>query len=365
MECVLDVLRGEANRREAPCAEWLDAFRVAEQERILPFFAARLRQSGAVVPVPILDEISCVEHEAVQNSFWWTSELGGILEAFAAAAIPVIPLKGPMLAERVYGSIALRESRDLDLLVTRPDIDAGGALLNKLGFTLEPRPNKFHYRWHRGTSLVELHFDVLNQMEFHFDTAGAWKRAKAREFLGQPVRQFAPSDELLYLSLHAVRHGFECLSQVLDIALALRLLTPKIDPKAYEHGPAAKLRPLIVLARAMAMRLDPRGDPGPEICVRAVTEKHMNNLADRLWTELLQRPATPLDGRTEQLFFLAVESTASGRLLRLARAFYVMVAKLTQKDFDFAAQFGVRQPGLVRLLRQFRLLARLCSRNPT
>jgi hypothetical protein len=360
MECVLDVLRGETSRREVSCAEWLDAFRVAEQERILPFFAAKTRHSGVALPVPILDEISRVESHAVRNTFRWTSELRGILEAFAAAAIPVIPLKGPMLAERIYGSIELREWRDLDLLVMRPDIDAAGSLLKKLGFTLESRPNKFHYRWHRGTSLVELHFDVLNQMEFNFDTAGAWQRATPREFLGQPVRQFAPSDELLYLSLHAVRHGFECLSHVLDIALAFKLLTAKIDPGAYEHGPAAKLRCLIFLGRAMAMRLDPHGDPGPEIHVSAATAKHLDKLADRLWAELLERPATPLDGRTEQLFFLAIESTATGRLQRLARSLFVMVAKLTQVDFDFAARFGVRQPGLVRLLRQLRLLARLC-----
>jgi hypothetical protein len=40
-----------------------------------------------------------------------------------------------------------------------------------------------------------------------------------------------------------------------------------------------------------------------------------------------------------------------------------MVAKLTQRDFDFAAQFGVTHPGLVRLLRQVRLLARLFGVN--
>jgi hypothetical protein len=363
MECVLDVLRGETNRRDVPCDEWLGAFRVAEQERIRPFFAARLRESGATFPDPILDEILRAKKDAARNSFWWTSELRGILQAFAAKAIPVIPLKGPMLAESIYGSIELRVSRDLDLLVHPSDIDAAASVLVKLGFASHSRPNKFHCEWRRGTSLVELHFDAANQMEFKFDTAGAWERAQSREFLGQPVLQFEPSDELLFLCLHGVRHRFECLCHVLDIALALKRLTPEIDPKVYERGLAARLLPLIVLGRAMAMRLNPHGDPGPEIPVRASTAEHLGKLADRLWTEKLERPAPLINGLTEQIFYLEIETTTRDRLMRLAGAIIILATRLTRADFDFAGQFGVRQAGLIWVLRQFRLAARLFGLN--
>jgi len=185
--CVLDGLRGETNRRQIELSEWQDAFQVAEQEGILPFFAATLRQCGATLPNAILDDLARAEQEAARTSFWWTSELRGILQAFAAAAILVIPLKGPMLAERIYGGINLRGSRDLDLLVSPPDTGSASSLLEKLGFATLSRPDDCHYSWHRGTTLVELHFYVGNPIDFNFDVAGAWRRAKPRDFLGQAV----------------------------------------------------------------------------------------------------------------------------------------------------------------------------------
>jgi Uncharacterised nucleotidyltransferase len=363
MDCVLEVLRGETIRPGITCAEWRHAFQVAQQEKILPYFAAKLRQGGATLPEPIMADLSRAEQGAARNSFWWTSELRGILQGFATEAIPVIPLKGPMLAERIYGNAGLRVSVDLDLLVRPTDIKPACALLVKLGFTEYAKPSDYHYSWLRGTSLVELHFDVENPLTFNFDTAAAWNRAKRRDFLGQPVWQFAPTDELLFVCLHGVRHRFEFLSNTLDIALALNCLTPEIDSSVYEPGPAAKLRPLIVFGRAMAMRLDPRCNSGPDIRVPAKTAAHIEKLAERLWADILERPTPPLNWRMQHRFYLEIEATMRGRLRRLATDIRIVPTRLTQLDFDFAAGYGVHQPVLVWILRQFRLLARLCGLN--
>ena len=364
MACVLEVLRGETSCQPVALAEWQDAFRVAEQEAILPYFAARLRHSGAPLPCPIQDDLARAEQQAARNSFWWTSELRGILRAFAAAAIPVIPLKGPMLAERIYGRIDLRQSGDLDLLVRPPHIGSANSLLEKLGFSTHCKASDYHYSWRRGTTVVELHFDVENPLRFNFDTAAAWKRAKPRDFLGQSVWQFAPSDELLFLCIHGVRHTFICLTYVLDVFLGLNCLAPEIDPTVYEHGPAARLRPLIVLGRAMAMRLDPRSNPALELRVSAQTTAHLEKLADRRWKALVEDPSASFDGPNRHLFYLGIyletATTATGRLRLIARDIRALAKILTQADFEFAARFGVKQIGLVWMLRQFRILAKLC-----
>jgi hypothetical protein len=366
MACVLDVLRGETNRRPVALTEWQDAFQVAEHENILPYFAATLRQSGVPLPAPIQDNLAVAEREAARNSFWWTSELRGILQAFAARAIPVVPLKGPMLAERIYGGINLRQSCDLDLLVMPQHIGSANSLLEKLGFTSSSSPIGFHYLWHRGTTCVELHFDVVDQRDFNFDTVGACRRARPREFLGQPVLQFAPTDELLYLCLHGVRHHFKRLTYVLDIVLALNCLTPEIDSTAYEVGPAARLRRLIVLGSAMAMRLDPRCNFALELHESAKTAAHIEKLANKRWTVLLQGRGTAFDWLDQEQFYLQTEATTTGplrRQLRILADLPIRVTRTSQSDFNFAARFGVKQPALVWMLRQFRLLARLCGRR--
>lgn len=361
MACVLEVLRGEANRRPIALAEWHNAFEIAELEAVLPYFSARLRQSGATLPGPVEDSLARAEQQAARNTFWWTSELRGILQAFTAKAIPVIPLKGPMLAERIYGSITLRQSCDLDILVRSQDLDSASSLLQKLGFTLNCGPGGCDSSWSRGTTFVELHFDVENPRVFNFDIAGAWKRATQRDFLGQGVWQFAPSDELLYLCLHGVKHRFERLSLVLDIARALNCLTPEIDPAVYERGPAAKLRPLIVLGRAIAMRLDPHCNPALQLRESPKTAEHMENLAGRRWNVLLQGPYIPLNWLNQHGFYLETESTMRGRLLRLAGDLSILTTRTIQPDIDFAARFGIEMPFMVWILRQFRLLSKFCG----
>jgi Uncharacterised nucleotidyltransferase len=360
MECVLHVLRGESIRPDITCSEWHNAFHVAEQEKVMPFFATRLRQCSAALPESIQEDLSRAEREIALSSFWWTSELRGILQAFAAESIPVIPLKGPMLAKRIYGGTNLRVSSDLDLLIRPAEIDAAGSVLKMLGFVAEPRPNDYEYSWRRGTTLIELHFDVENPLVFNFDIAAAWTRARRIDFLGQPVWQFAPSDELLFVCLHGVRHCFERLSHVLDIVCALNCLAPEIDPKFYKSGNAARLRPMIALGRAMAMHLDPRCNPAPEIQVPPKTAAHLEKLADRQWTAMLEAPSPCFKGRKHRLY-METEVTVRGRLLRAATFLYYLATRLTNFDFDFAAGYGVHKPALVWIVRQLRLLAELCG----
>jgi hypothetical protein len=74
-------------------------------------------------------------------------------------------------------------------------------LLQKLGFVERAKSkNAYHSGWRRRGTLVELHHDVANPADFKFDTAGAWQRAAQIHFLGEPVWQFAPQDELLFLA---------------------------------------------------------------------------------------------------------------------------------------------------------------------
>ncbi len=374
MECVLEVLRGDANRRVVPVSEWQQAFQIAEEESILPFFAAKLRQSGVTLPDPIQLDLLQAEQDAVRNGFWWTSELKGILQAFADNHIPVIPLKGPMFAESIYGSINLRASRDIDLLVRPEHLPVAKSELEKLGFArhrggyddkffrgLTGHRGCYDDKFFRGATLVELHFDVAIPQAYNFGTASAWTRARQKEFLGIPVWLFTPSDQLLFICLHGVRHQFERLSNVLDVALALNRLTPQIHPEEFEHGTASQLRHLIVLSRTVAMHLDPHCNPGPSIDLRSGTIAQMNKLAHRMWTNLLDRPSPKQTNLAFLRFYCGLEAMTSGGLLRCARYVCFRATILHPTDFAFAERFGIKRCVLVWILRQFRLLALLCG----
>jgi hypothetical protein len=64
--------------------------------------------------------------------------LNPIVKALQAEKIPVIALKGAHLAQAVYGSIALREMNDFDLLVPPDRLARAGEILAAQGY----RPSK-------------------------------------------------------------------------------------------------------------------------------------------------------------------------------------------------------------------------------
>jgi hypothetical protein len=301
-----------------------------------------------------------VEREAAITSFYWSSELQGVLRAFARADLATIPLKGPFLAERLYGATALRVSYDLDLLVSKPDLARAEAVMRSLGF-VPGTPDDYHRQWYRKTTTVELHHDVENPLAFNFHVESALLRARPAEFQGQPCRQFAAGDELLYLCLHAVRHRFERLSLIVDLQLAFQKLA--------NGGKAAELRPevaglggLLTLGLAMAHRLQPDLAVSFPIPTSPAHTQHLEKLADGLWHRLLAEPGEPLDWRALHAFYLELEPPGRARLGRRLRHLRILLGRVIEPDYTFAARLGFHRTWQVRLLRPLRLCAKFIHR---
>jgi len=62
------------------------------------------------------------------------SGIGHILDAFSAAQMSVLFLKGPFVAQRFYGDIYRRSYLDIDILIHREDLVAADQLLRDMGF---------------------------------------------------------------------------------------------------------------------------------------------------------------------------------------------------------------------------------------
>ena len=353
MQTLLEILRGRAGCRAVDTAEWDAALILAHQEHVLPFVAARILQSGIELPDAIRQRVVQAQREATLAAFFWTSELRILLREFAAAKIDVIPLKGPSLAERLYGGTALRISRDLDVLVRKSDYVASESLLASLDFIPTGRPDDYHRQWRRETATIELHFDVENPLAIDFHVAGAWERSRPGVFSGQPCRILAPDYELLYLCIHGVRHRFERLSLVLDIALALETFA---GSQLNLRKETAGLTRLVMLGIAMASHLNPECAGKLDNVHASPASQRMQRLADNLWHELMEAPQPELDWQSQHAFFLETELTPSSRFLRRVAHMRIAATRLIDPDFAFAARFGLRRPWQVWLLRPARLL---------
>lgn len=346
---LLKLLRGQAVELRGEEAELVLA--LAEAEHILPWAAWICTQQGCAQG-ELGERLRRIERDAAIAAFYWCSELKSVLRAFEQAGIAVAPLKGPFLAERLYGSAALRMCRDLDLLVKQEDLERAEVVLQALGFIGEERDD-YHREWLRGSTAVELHHDVENPLAYDFQIASALERAKAAEFQGQRCLQLDARDELLFLCLHGVRHRFERMNLVLDLCLGFEKLSLAVEEVGRPE--VAERSSLLTLGLAMARRLRPETAAGMSVAESAAEQRRLDELADRLWQRLMMRPGEPPDWRELHQFYLEVE-VPRRRLQRRLRHLRILLDRLIPADYEFAARLGCRRVWQVRLLRPVRLL---------
>ena len=355
MHCLLALLRDDcANGSDS--AEYAAALALAETEHVLPWVAACLRERRGQLSAEISTRVDEIGHDAAVTAFYWSSQLKEVLRAFDQARVRALPLKGPLLAERLYGNVALRSIRDLDILVSKVDLPRAETVLAANDFIPGPRDD-YHRPWYRRNMTLELHHDVENPLTFDFHTETALRRAMPAIFQGLPCWNLAPQDELLFLCLHAARHRYESLSLVVDLQIAFEKLSLAVD----EWQPCAELtglQPLLTLGLAMARRLQPNLS-NPEVIAESIpSDSRLEKLADRLWEQLLTQPHRPVDWRSVHAFFVEIESPGWPRFRRRLRHLRILASRTIDADYLFASRFGLRRTWQVRLLRPLRLLIR-------
>jgi hypothetical protein len=175
----------------------------------------------------------------------FSRELGRLLEAFEREGVPVIPLKGPALAETVYAHPALRPCTDLDLLIRRESLHRVDDLLRRLGYRrlADAHSFRFDLAYDRATLYegtagvhVDLHWGLLSDPRYSWNEREGltvWDRAVRIRVAGQDALGLCPEDLLLYLAVHlAVHHGLAGLLWYWDLALVLDRWGGQIDWEA-------------------------------------------------------------------------------------------------------------------------------------
>lgn len=159
--------------------------------------------------------------------------LAALLQAYAESSLDLIVLKGAALAETVYSHPSLRPFGDLDVLVRAEDAARAFDLLSSLGYITEANiwadlragrscEANFFKHMERGTVVVELHTDLLNNAILHravcVDLGGLWARSVPACLAGQDARVLGPEDQIFHLCLHLAGHYFHAPKSVRDIA---------------------------------------------------------------------------------------------------------------------------------------------------
>jgi len=237
------------NILQSPDFDWTAFIQAAIAEQVVALIHQSFERVCAdLVPNEILDAMAVfVAMQKKQNQVLM-DELLAVLQAAEEQGIPTIPFKGPVLAQTVYGDLALRQFVDLDVVVVKEKIVAFGKLLVERGYSDITDPviastlgkdglfinerNNIGLESHRAVGAKHLlffrHYDGI-RFEPHWaiaskeetdciDHDGLWRRSSFAKIDEVKIRVFAPEDTLIILCVHGASHRWSPLKWICDIA---------------------------------------------------------------------------------------------------------------------------------------------------
>ena len=240
--------RREANRSTIVELASLADFRTLEAllraQGMLSLIGQRLLELTDRAPDDFVERVRDYDRQAQRQGVHQQLITIRLAAALTDAGIRALPLKGPLLGERIHGELGARVSADIDLLVASDELVAAIEVLSTLGYERPPRALPPHLsrpdlheclRSKAGLPEVELHWRV-HHYEQRFSAA---MLARADPGPDGCLRPAAP-DELIALLLFYVRDGMAGLRLLADLTcwwdrFGETLIPGEVDEPAREH----------------------------------------------------------------------------------------------------------------------------------
>ena len=220
--------------------DWPRLSQLASAHAVIPALYVALRDTS--VPESFSQELGSQFDASARQSLSQTSHIIQLVSLLQENGIPVISLKGPPLSQYLYGSLGMRSSGDIDLLVKPEDVVRVCVLLNASAYRtastlhwnadsayLRPREKEISFVDATGTLSVDIHWRIApSWFASPLEGIDVWKSLVNLKIGNRQVPTLAPEHLLLFLSSHAAKHAFERLGWICDVARFL-MITPNLD----------------------------------------------------------------------------------------------------------------------------------------
>lgn len=253
--------------------DWQNLIQLAAMQRITPFLWHCLKQKDlqALLPESVAELFRDATRRNALNNLRLNSDLSRLLTALEKENIPLILLKGIVMANTVYENIGLREMNDIDVLARPADLERIAEILTSMGYH-PMQPYSIDVICQTGHHLprfikknaahFEIHWTLANPgTGYDMDPQELWQQARSVQIAGHKTQTLCVEDMLLHLCLHtSYLHPFSfglrpfCdIGQLIDRAgssLNWRTVTHRAISRKWQRGVYAALRLAVELAEA-------------------------------------------------------------------------------------------------------------------
>ncbi|MDB9311738.1 nucleotidyltransferase family protein [Spirulina sp. CS-785/01] len=234
-EQIIEILQGEIN--------WETLLESAKWHKITPLLTWHLQGLGwPRVPDGVKVQLQQQFEQNLRQNFLLVTHLRKLQQVFHHHSLPFLSLKGPALAKRVYGNLALRSMYDLDFLLRHPqDYFTAKTLLAELGYQpyhdLTLAQEELQLKTNFGAAFLNPQTGVQADPHWglsppfftcHLPVADLFHRQGSETLGGCKFPTLSPEDLLLVLCLNGARDGWLELQRLCDVAECVRAF-PELD----------------------------------------------------------------------------------------------------------------------------------------
>ena len=232
LACCRAAATGKALTPPSCAIDWARFLLTVERHRIAGL-AWRALAPTDIMPAEPRERLSASARQVAATSLRAARDSARLDEAFAAAAIDRLFLKGASLGALVYADPTIKAAWDIDLLVAPQSVEAAAAILDRLGYRLVlPRDGQRLVAWHRrrresvwaapdGGPHVELHTGLADNPLLVPSLGLTSSRQRVAVMGGPALETFATAELFAYLCVHGGASSWFRLKWLADLVALL------------------------------------------------------------------------------------------------------------------------------------------------
>jgi hypothetical protein len=216
----------------APIADWNAVVVAARRQRVAGLVHHGLQAAGVQLPAAPAAEFARRAQAIFRKNLLLAAETYRLQQLLDAAAIPSVALKGVALAQLAYGSLKVKHTRDIDLLIPPDRALAAMALLERDGYALSFPSNQLSETQRRAVvrysrevafihpdngAFLELQWRVADNPKLLDEVHAGSPTQNVIVADGLSVRTLADDDLFAYLCLHGAYHAWSRLKWLADL----------------------------------------------------------------------------------------------------------------------------------------------------
>ncbi|WP_368657353.1 nucleotidyltransferase family protein [Metabacillus halosaccharovorans] len=220
----------EANGAELVAGiDWDLFMKQAMHHRVYPVLYMKCKEiKEPFIPPNVLQQLSTAYKRNTFQMLQLSAEMEHVSKVFTDNQICLLFLKGPVIADYLYGDISLRTSSDLDFLIPISDLEKAEEIIKNLGYEKDDYftsvLNDWKWRHHHVTYIhpqkrmkLEIHWKLNPGLGFEPSFDQLWSRKRISHLTTNPVYMLGKEDLFFFLASHGARHGWSRLRWLLDI----------------------------------------------------------------------------------------------------------------------------------------------------